>query len=155
MNYTDITIWASMLIVSLICLIITRNTKFNTLRPALFGGISVLLALASAWASLSIAYMGNYDVGAIVTLSNQSTTTYYYQVIQVVASPSITIICIIILIFTILNIIDIGSNYIQKAGEFELNKSEGKKEKFGDKIRSVGGEIRGGKKESVKGKIKK
>jgi PKD repeat protein len=130
-NYTDIRLWAGVLILTLICMIITRNTKFNTLRPAIFGAISFITATASIWMSLSIAYMGDFALGAIVQYSNETTkTAYYYQVIQVVANTQTTIICIIIFVFVILNLIDIAMNYIQKGADREEQEAENKRERF-------------------------
>jgi len=158
-NYTDIRIWLVMFIGSMVAMILARDTTFRTLRPAIFGLMSFILATASLWFSLSIAYVGNFALGAVVRYSNQSSDqTYYFQVIQVVASPVITIICLIVFIFVILNIIDIGTNYMQRGNVFELEEDERRREKFGDKIRSVGGDIRKPERTArreTKGRIKK
>ena len=142
-NYTDIRIWAIMLIGCLATMVLSRDTTFRTIRPAIFGMISFILGISTLWFSLSIAYMGDFGVGAIVEYTNQtSQQIYYYQVIQVVASPVISMICLVILIFVILNMIDIGMNYIQRGDILEAETRDRNKERFGDKIRSVGGEIR-------------
>jgi PKD repeat protein len=142
-NYTDIRIWAIMFIGCLTTMILSRDTAFRTIRPAIFGMISFILGISTLWFSLSIAYMGDFGVGAIVEYTNQtSQQVYYYQVIQVVASPVISMICLVILIFVVLNMIDIGMNYIQRGDILEAETRDRNKERFGDKIRSVGGEIR-------------
>jgi len=106
-----------------------KNTKFNTLRPAIFGALSFILSIAAIWTSLSIAYLGNFALGATYRLTNQTTSTeYYYQVIQVVANTPTTVACIIITIFIILNVIDIAMNYMMKSDEREAIDRENNRE---------------------------
>jgi len=114
-KYTDVFIWGIMFAGCLVCMVLSRDYLVQTMRPMIFSMMSFILAIASAWTSLSIAYMGTFMQGAKIVYTNQTNTAiYYYQIIQVVSAMWITILCVILIVFTVINIVDIVIRYIQK-----------------------------------------
>ena len=126
-NYTDFNIWILVMAISLGLMLASR---YISLRDEggrfLISVLAVLLAGSSIWMSLGIAHF-EYTSGASLVANNSSinqsiTYNYIYPVQQVVASPTLTIICIVLTIITFLNALDIFLNIIQKAPESEIKK---------------------------------
>ena len=127
-NYTNVVIWFVLFVTSILAMILSRDMYVKTMRPMIFEIISFITALAATWTSLSIAYLGNFAEGASITYTNQTNiAAYHYEVIQVVASTWLTILCIIVTIFVVINGVDIVMRYIQKGGESEWEEQNKRK----------------------------
>jgi len=119
-QYSDILLWYMMLIISIGCLIASRNIDVTTIRPILLATISFISSIVLTYTSLSIAIIGDFTKGVYIDYINQTNSaTFYYQVIQVETAPWITMLCIVITIIIILNGIDITLRYIEKSREIE------------------------------------
>jgi hypothetical protein len=130
-QYTDVIIFYILMIATLLFLLLSRNIDVKTIRPMMFAVISFLTSITMTWASLSIAYLGNFVPGAILEYTNQTNVQIYqYQLIQVVATPWITALCIAITILVIVNAVDVGLRYLQRYDELDRYDKEGKREKI-------------------------
>jgi len=119
-QYTDITLFYILMIVTLVFLLLSRNIDVKTIRPIMFSVIAFLTSVTMAWASLSIASLGDFIPGVVIEYTNQTNTQIlHYQVVQVLTEPWITALCIGITIFTLLNAVDIGMRYIQRYKELD------------------------------------
>lgn len=119
-QYSDVYIWGLMVIATLVCLLLSRDTSVKTVFPVISGMIGIITSIAAVWMSLSIAYIGDFTKGITIDYINQTNSQlYFYQVIKVVAQPWITIVCLVITIFMIINIVDIIMMYVQKSEQME------------------------------------
>jgi hypothetical protein len=124
-QYSDISLWYLMLIITIGCLIASRNVDIRTLRPIIFATISFISSITLTYISLSIAVIGNFTKGMYIDYINQTNSaTFYYQVIQVEAAPWITALCISITVLVIINGVDIILRYIEKSREIETLQQE-------------------------------
>lgn len=109
-NYTDFNLWLLCFAAMIILMIASRllPTKDDVGR-VLVSVLAIIFALAAVYGSLGVANL-DYTQGA--TLSNETvdniTTTYnyVYPVQGVISSPWLTSVCVVLLIFSILNAID-------------------------------------------------
>lgn len=126
-QYSDISIWYAMLIITIGCLIASRNLDIKTIRPILLATISFISSIALTYTSLSIAVIGSFAKGTYIDYINQTNSaTFYYQVIMVETRTWITALCITITIIVILNGVDIILRYIEKSREIDTNQENNK-----------------------------
>lgn len=130
-NYMDFNIWVLIIAVSVILMLVSRyiSAKDEAGR-FLLSVLSVILAISAIWGSLGLAHL-EYTQGASLTnvtnttLNESITYNYVYPVQQVVASPALTIICIVLTIFTFLNALDIFITILQKPPEQDMKMKRG------------------------------
>jgi hypothetical protein len=119
-NYMDFNVWVLIIVASVILMLASRYiSNRDEAGRFLISVLSVLLAIAAIWGSLGLAHL-EYTQGASLVSDDGSiitTTNYVYGVQQVVASPALTIICIVLTIFAFLNALDIFITIMQKAPE--------------------------------------
>jgi len=126
-QYTDIKIWILMIIITIISLLLSRSPNVSTIRPILFAVVGFITSITATWMSLSIAWLGDFIPGATVVYTNQTNVAiFHYQVVEVVATPWITALCISLLAIMVINGIDIIMRYIQK--NEDMQKLEQKKD---------------------------
>jgi hypothetical protein len=121
-NYTDFNIWVLILAASLILMLASRYIPIrDEAGRFLISVLAFLLAVSSIWMSLGIANL-QYTSGASIVANNTSlnqtiTYNYIYPMQQVLASPALTVICIILTVLTFLNALDIFIVVMQKSPE--------------------------------------
>jgi membrane-anchored glycerophosphoryl diester phosphodiesterase (GDPDase) len=110
-NYTDFNIWIALIVIALAGFAISRIlSQQDHVGRVITSVISFISAFAATWGSLSLAHISS-SVGAVQTINQSVNTTvqtqYVYPLIQNVSSPWITGFCIVILILTFLNGVDV------------------------------------------------
>jgi hypothetical protein len=129
-QYTDFNIWVLILTIAIILMIASRclNQRDDVGR-LIIATLSVIFSLVAVLSSLSVAHIG-YTNGAtsIINGSTNSSMTYnyIYPVQQVVTSPWLTGICIVLLIFTFLNAVDIFLVMMQRPTVDDTKKKGGR-----------------------------
>ena len=124
--YSDFNLFLLMVSIAIVLTIVSRflSTRDETGR-LLVAVLAVLIGVAGLWMSLGVAVLG-FASGATLS-NNTSGSQIVYNAIfptqQVIASPILTIICLVILIFSVLNALDIFISIIQRAPE--VSKQQG------------------------------
>lgn len=131
-KYTDFNLWVIVIVISLALMILSRYmSQKDDVGKFLISVLSIIFALAAVWGSLGVAHF-DYTQSNMVTVNstgvdNQSITyTYIYPVQQVVSSPWLTGLCIVLLIFTFLNALDILIVIMQKPSIDDMKKRGGR-----------------------------
>ena len=117
-NYFDFNIFVLFLICTLGLLAYSAYIyKSNQSSGFIFSAIAILLAITATFGSLSVAHFSTVE-GAVLAGNNTSvnqtiTYSYIYPTQQVVASPILTVFCIILTIFAVLNCLFIFARILQ------------------------------------------
>lgn len=112
-NYTDVWIFSIVFIFAIVLLLISRlmSDNGNLTGKFLISVLSFLLSVASAWGSLSLAYIT--ATGDSQWINGTNYTYHVYSVVQTINNPWITIMCVLIVIFAFLAALDTGIVIIQ------------------------------------------
>ena len=130
-NYTDFNLWIFIFII-MIGLIIARryiNSRDDVGR-LLVATLAVIFAAAAVFGSLGVAHF-DYTQGATLVSNNSSINetisySYIYPIQQVIASPWITGIAIVMLIFSFLNALDIFIVMLERPNTDGMKKKGGR-----------------------------
>jgi hypothetical protein len=130
-NYTDFNIWVMVFAIMIILVIASRyiNSRDDVGR-LLIATLAVIFGLAAVYGSLGVAHF-DYAQGATL-ISNNSTVNesitynYVYPVQQVIANQWITAISIVMMIFAILNAIDIFIVMLERPNVDDMKKKGGR-----------------------------
>jgi len=118
-KYTDFNIWVMIIVVSVGLVLISRYlpTKDDVGR-FLISVLAFIFGFAAIWGSLGVAHFDYAHAATLIsnesTINQSITYDYVYPVQQVVASPWLTAICVILTIFTFLNALDIFMIMMQR-----------------------------------------
>lgn len=130
-GYTDFNIWVMMFVAIIILLIASRYlSQRDDIGKLIVATLAVIFCLAATWGSLGIAHF-DYANGATLidnasTINQSITYNYIYPTMQVVSSPAITAVCVILLIISILNVIDIFLVMMQRPNNDDIKKKGGR-----------------------------
>jgi phosphoglycerol transferase MdoB-like AlkP superfamily enzyme len=128
--YTDFNLWVLLLAIALILMLASRYLppKDDTGR-FITAVLAVIFGVAVVWGSLGVAHF-DYMQGATYTNTtdvNESIVyNYIYPVQQVIATPWLTGVCVVILIFAVLNAIDIFLIMMQRPNVDDMKKRGGR-----------------------------
>ena len=119
-SYTDFNIWVLVIIIGVSLILISRYlSSKDDVGRFLISILAFIFGIASVWGSLGVAHFDYAHAATLVSNEssiNQSITyDYVYPVQQVVASPWLTAITIILTIFAFLNALDIFMVMMQRA----------------------------------------
>jgi hypothetical protein len=128
---TDFSLWIMILAIIIILILASRFLPSkDDVGRFLIAVLSVIFAVAAVWGSLGLAHF-DYTQGAS-TVDNSSdlnqtvTYNYIYPVQQSISSPWLTGICIVVLVFTFLNALDILLIMLQRPDANDLQRKKGR-----------------------------
>ena len=129
-NYTDFNLWVICFAIIIILMVASRLLPSrDDVGKLLVAVLSVIFALAAVYGSLSIAHL-DYTQGASIineSVMNESVTyNYIYPVQQAVSTGWLTGICIVLLIFSILNAVDIFIVMMERPNVDNMKKKGGR-----------------------------
>lgn len=130
-RYTDFNIWIVLLVFIILLLIASRyiNPR-DDIGRLLVSVLAVIFSVAALYGSLGLAHF-DYTTGAAL-IDNQSTINqtisynFVYPVQQVIASPWLTAVCVVLLILSFLNALDIFLIMMQRPSSDDLKKKGGR-----------------------------
>lgn len=130
-NYTDFNLWIFVFIIMIGLIIASRyiNSR-DDIGRLLIATLAVIFAVAAVFGSLGVARF-DYTQGATL-VSNNSTInetisySYIYPIQQIIASPWITGIAIVLLIFAFLNALDIFIVMLERPNVDDVKKKGGR-----------------------------
>jgi hypothetical protein len=129
-KYTDFNLWLIIVVLSILLILASRVlSQRDDVGRLLVATLAVIFALVTVWGSLSVSYL-NYTAGATIT-GNDTTNhsiiyNYVYPTQQVIASPWLTGVCIVLLIFSFLNAVDIFLVMMQRPSADDTKKKGGR-----------------------------
>ena len=130
-KYTDFNLWIVIFAIIIILILASRylNAKDDVGR-LLIATLSVIFALAAVYGSLGVAHF-DYTQGATIidnasTVNESITYNYIFPVQQVIASPWLTAVCIVMLILSFLNAVDIFLVMMQRPNVDDTKKKGGR-----------------------------
>lgn len=129
-NFTDFNLWVMCFAIIIILMIASRLLpQRDDVGKLLVAVLSVIFAVAAVYGSLSIAHL-DYTQGATIvneSVMNESVTyNYIYPVQQAISTAWLTGICIVLLIFSILNAIDIFIVMMERPNVDNMKKKGGR-----------------------------
>jgi len=130
-NYTDFNLWIFVFVIMIGLIIASRyiNSR-DDIGRLLIATLAVIFAVAAVFGSLGVARF-DYTQGATL-VSNNSTInetisySYIYPIQQIIASPWITGIAIVLLIFAFLNALDIFIVMLERPNVDDVKKKGGR-----------------------------
>jgi hypothetical protein len=129
-KYTDFNLWAMVFGIIIILMIASRYLPSkDDVGKFLIATLAVIFALAATYGSLGVSHF-SYTEGATLlndSIVNQTITyNYIYPVQQVVSTPWLTVICIIMVIFSFLNALDILIVMMERPNVDNMKKKGGR-----------------------------
>jgi hypothetical protein len=118
-KYIDFNTWIAILGTAVILILVSRYLPGkDDVGRFLIATLAFIFAVAAIWGSLGVAHL-DYTHGATVIANNSDinqsiTYDYVYPVQQVVSSTWLTVVCILIAIFSFLNALDIFMVMMQR-----------------------------------------
>jgi|WetSurMetagenome_2_1015567.scaffolds.fasta_scaffold182716_3 hypothetical protein len=111
-SFVDFNVWLLIIGVSFVLLVVSRAFTKNLISALLFGIVSFLFGIASVWTSLSVARIDSAVSG--IAYTDTGYIQYITPTIQPVSSLPLTILCVILVIFCALNLVDLFLTLIQE-----------------------------------------
>jgi hypothetical protein len=130
-NYTDFNLWVVLLVFIIILIIASRYlNQRDDIGRLLISVLAVIFSLSALYGSLGLAHF-DYTQGASLidnqsTINQSITYSYIYPVQQVISSPWLTGVCIVLLVLSFLNALDIFLVMMQRPSVDDMKKKGGR-----------------------------